>query len=279
MKIKTNYHTHTTFCDGKNSPEEMIQAALEKGFSILGFSGHSMYPHAADWHIPVKNHAAYFAEIKSLSEKYRDRIKILSGLEADYITCFADEYSVVKSEFKPDYLIGSVHYIATEKGFFTVDEKAENVAAGIKKLFNGNGKKAVQEYFFLEREMLSKGGFEIIGHPDLVKIRNVSLNFFNPNESWYRKELRLTAKAISKAGVIAEINTGGIARKSIDELYPSDEFLALLHEYSVPVTISSDSHSVSTIDFAFDRAEKSAFNAGYTELAYLDETGIKMQKL
>ena len=36
----TNFHTHTTFCDGQNTPEEMVLAAIEKGFSALGFSGH-----------------------------------------------------------------------------------------------------------------------------------------------------------------------------------------------------------------------------------------------
>ena len=26
-----NLHTHTTFCDGKNTPEEMVQAAISLG--------------------------------------------------------------------------------------------------------------------------------------------------------------------------------------------------------------------------------------------------------
>ena len=42
--IKTNYHTHTEFCDAKNTAEEMVLAAIEKNFSILGFSSHAMYP-------------------------------------------------------------------------------------------------------------------------------------------------------------------------------------------------------------------------------------------
>ena len=32
--MKANYHTHTVFCDGKNTPEEIILAAIEKGFSF-----------------------------------------------------------------------------------------------------------------------------------------------------------------------------------------------------------------------------------------------------
>ena len=65
MKIKTNYHTHTTYCDGKDNPEQIISVALDKGFSILGFSGHTINPLAADWHISAKEIDSYVKEIKS----------------------------------------------------------------------------------------------------------------------------------------------------------------------------------------------------------------------
>ena len=35
-----NFHTHTTYCDGKETAEQMVQAAIAKGFTRLGFSGH-----------------------------------------------------------------------------------------------------------------------------------------------------------------------------------------------------------------------------------------------
>ena len=53
--IKTNYHTHTTYCDGVNTAEEMIQSAIEKRFSILGFSSHSIYPFAKRKRIQKKS--------------------------------------------------------------------------------------------------------------------------------------------------------------------------------------------------------------------------------
>ena len=40
MKLKANYHTHTLFCDGTASPEDMVKQALRLGFDHLGFSGH-----------------------------------------------------------------------------------------------------------------------------------------------------------------------------------------------------------------------------------------------
>ena len=38
---KQNLHIHTKYCDGKDTPEEMVIAACEKGFQSIGFSMHS----------------------------------------------------------------------------------------------------------------------------------------------------------------------------------------------------------------------------------------------
>ena len=93
-------------------------------------------------------------------------------------------------------------------------------------------------------------------------------------------ELKATARAAKKAGVIAEINTGAISRGAMDDVYPSQEFLRLLADQNVPVTVSSDAHNAESLDCAFERAYSSAKKAGYTETAYLDEAcTIRFQKL
>ena len=277
--MKTNYHTHTTFCDGKNSPREMIEEALKKNFSILGFSSHSAYPHAADWHMDAVSHQKYFDEIRSLAKEYSDRIKIYAGLEADYIPQFACDFDWAYKQFSPDYLIGSVHYLTNDNGFFTVDDKLENVKEGLERLYSNNGKKAVCEYFDRQRQMVKSQKITIVGHADLVRIRNAQLKFFDEGDSWYKKELRTTAKAFAKAGVVVEINTGGLARGSIDDVYPSVEFLEFLRQAGAPITFSSDAHSVQCLDFAFDRAELAAIRAGYQEAAYIEDGQIKFYQL
>lgn len=268
-KMKTNYHTHTTFCDGRDSPEKMVLAAIDKGFHILGFSGHSMFPFSSTWHTPCQQHEAYIKEIKRLRHDYSGKIEILCGFEADWLPRFAMSGTEYCKQFAPDYLIGSVHYIVTEKGQFTVDDSAENVLDGVARFFGGDARAAVCEYFSQEREMLRKGGFTILGHCDLFRKRNGVLKLFDENESWYREEIRATAKEIARAGVIAEINTGAIARQAMQSCYPSDEFLALLHDARVPVTINSDAHNAETLDCAFDIAEAAAKKAGYTETFFL----------
>ena len=77
-ELKANYHTHTTFCDGSDTAEAVVQEALRKGFTHLGFSGH-MDPGVS------MDYAAYAQEICRLQAVYRDQIDILRGAELDNV--------------------------------------------------------------------------------------------------------------------------------------------------------------------------------------------------
>jgi histidinol-phosphatase (PHP family) len=259
--MKTNYHTHTSFCDGKDSPEDMVLAALDKGMDILGFSAHGMYPFASYWHLPVQHYGAYTAEIQRLKEKYRSRITILLGFEADYLPPLTTPDKKRYAPFGAEYLIGSVHYAAG--GAFCVDASAQEVADGIARYYGGDGKKFVCAYYKTVREMMASCDFDIVGHIDVIRKRNGELRFFDETEDWYAHEIELTAKQAAQSGLIVEINTGGIARKAINDVYPSLQFLTLLKKYNVPVMINSDAHNANDIDCAFDFAEERAKQAGY----------------
>ena len=67
-----NYHTHTTFCDGKNTPEEVILSAIEKGFSAIGFSGHGYTPY--DLRYCMHDPEAFKQAIPPLKEKYKNPV-------------------------------------------------------------------------------------------------------------------------------------------------------------------------------------------------------------
>lgn len=281
-----NFHTHTKFCDGKNTAEEMVWAAIEKGFSVLGFSAHSVHPLDPEfyspfdsiWSLPKADFPSYVAEINRLKEKYAPKIKILLGFEADYFEAekigLALPSKKAYAEFKPDFLIGSVHFINTPHGFYTVDNKPEAVKQALEDFYMNpktgkiDGKAAVCDYFEAERAMLSKGDFDILGHPDLIRVRNGALKFFDETESWYKEQLVETAKVIAKSGVIVEINTGAITRKVMDDVYPSATFLEILHEHKVPVCIDSDAHTTAMLDGEYERARNIARKAGYKDLVY-----------
>lgn len=78
MKLHANYHTHTTFCDGTDSAEAVVQEAIRKGFTHLGFSGHMDPGVAMDFE-------AYATEISRLQAAYRGQIEILRGAELDNV--------------------------------------------------------------------------------------------------------------------------------------------------------------------------------------------------
>lgn len=262
---KTNFHTHTTFCDGKNTLEENVLEAIEKGFDLIGFSSHSMLPFSSDWHLNIQDYGTYSSEIERLKTTYSDKIKILKGFEADYIPGMTLPSFSTYERFKPDYLIGSVHYVYDEKGTFIIDASPDELQKMLKDVFNDNVKEMVSTYFSLQREMLNKGDFNIIGHPDLITKFNDELKLFDESESWYKSELIATADEIAKKGVIAEINTGAISRGYKKVPYPCKTFLELLKERNVPITINSDAHEKNALDCAFEDAIQLAKSVGYTE--------------
>ena len=277
--ILANYHTHSNFCDGKNSLQEIAKSAYDNGFHYLGFSSHSAFPLASDCEMHYEDFSKYRDEIQKLKTEYQDKMEILYGYEADFLPPVSlPDYSFYE-ELNPDYLIGAVHYVFNhdrpENGTLTVDNSPEIVQKGIDKVFGGDKKKMVQTYFAHQREMLKTCDFDIIGHIDLVRRRNGKLNIFSENDSWYKKELLATAKEIAKAGVVVEINTGGMARKDTTSPYPSVDFLKILKKLDVPILFSSDAHSVENLQFGFDIATAHAKSAGYTERCYLTLDGWK----
>ncbi len=73
----SSVHTHTTYCDGKNTPSEMAQAALEQGLKTLGFSGHIYIPEDTSSSMSLENTKRYCAEVEALKQEYNGRLEIL----------------------------------------------------------------------------------------------------------------------------------------------------------------------------------------------------------
>lgn len=281
MTIKGNYHTHTSWCDGKAAPEAFIQEALNKGLEYIGFSAHAMFPFDDDWHMKVADYRDYFTAILELKEKYNGKIQILTGLEADYIPpATAPEYKIYRG-LPIDYIIGSVHFISkigkNSAEWFTVDGPMPEFSDGLGRIFNGDGKALVKEYFERERQMALTTDCDIIGHPDLVNWRISELHYVDPAETWFKDELEATAEAFAKSGKVVEINTGGMARCGMKVPYPAPEFLKLLCEKGVPVMINTDAHKPEFLTYGFDEAAEFARAAGYRELYYLTREGWNTQ--
>ena len=274
-----NLHTHTTYCDGKNTPAEMAAAAQKKGFAALGFSAHLAWPFDAGWHIAPRDIPSYIEEVAALKKEYAGRMDVFLGFEADYVSGFLYPERRILARWQPDFIIGSVHFVPTDLGrpapLLTVDDTAENVRRWLVECFDGDEKRAIRAYFAAVRSMAAECDFDIVGHADLIRRRNKELSFFDEGAAWYRDEARKTAEALAKSGKIVEINTGGIARGSTDTVYPSEEMLYVLCKNGAPITINSDAHAVATLDAAFDEAVRAAKAAGYRATVCLTQDGWK----
>jgi len=111
----SNFHTHTSYCDGKNTPEEVVLCAIDKGFSSIGFSSHGYTPF--DLSYCMMDTDGYIKEINSLKEKYKDKIQVYLGIEED-------AFSYVNREIF-DYLIGSSHYFLINGEYHPIDSDSE----------------------------------------------------------------------------------------------------------------------------------------------------------
>ena len=76
-----NLHTHTTYCDGIDTPEQVILTAIDKGFDSIGFSGHSYMYYAEEHSMSLEGTKKYKEEISLLKKKYSDRINIFRKLQ------------------------------------------------------------------------------------------------------------------------------------------------------------------------------------------------------
>ena len=252
--MKANFHTHTTWCDGKDTPRAVAESATAKGFDCLGFSSHAMLPgRFLDWALTPEKVPLYAADIRALAAEYAGRLRILCGVEADWLEGEAEPSYAAYSPVAPDYIIGSVHFIRTAGGNVAeVDKSPESMEASVRDFFGSDVRAFVEAYFKAVRESLAFD-FDIVGHPDLVRKFNAGGRYFDETAPWYVKAMENTADAIASSGKIAEINTGAISRGWLDDAYPSPAFRAMLRERGVRFVLSADAHSASAIDCAFDR--------------------------
>lgn len=261
--ITTNFHTHTTYCDGKDTPEEMIKAAIDNGFTALGFSSHSFYEPTKDYTMSLENEPQYFNEIKLLKEKYKGKIKIFCGIEQDYFS--------PPKRFNYDYSIGSVHCIEKDGVSITVDDSAKILNTFLDRFYGGDYDALAKEYFELVGDVLNKTNADIIGHIDLItkynekEKRTLSKCFFDYAEK--------AVKRLAPGGKPFEINTGAIARGYRTTPYPSPEILEMIKGAGGKIIFSSDCHNKDFLDCYYKEAENLAKSIGFTEQCIITENG------
>lgn len=81
--IKSDLHMHTTWSDGANSIQEMVEGARAKGYSHIVITDHSHYLKVANGLTPERLREQ-IQEIRELNDKYDD-IELFCGTEMDIL--------------------------------------------------------------------------------------------------------------------------------------------------------------------------------------------------
>ena len=157
-----NYHTHSTYCDGKNTLEEIVLYAIENGCPSIGFSGHGYTPF--DLRYCMKETEKYIEEVSRLKNKYNGKIEIYCGIEED-------AFSYIKRD-DYDYIIGSSHYIYKNGEYYPIDSSYERFKKCLE-LYNDDVIKFSTGNQIIADSIVKKGFVEvnesmITGEPDAI---------------------------------------------------------------------------------------------------------------
>ena len=265
-------HMHTTYCDGKNSAEEMILAAVSVGLKTVGLSGHSFTWFDTSYCMSEEGTAAYIEEVKALKSKYSDRIRVLLGTELDYWA---------EIDTTPyDYIIGSSHYLLKDDAYLDIDFSAELLMDEANQYFGGDMAAMAAAYYKQVGNIVKKTECDIIGHFDLVTKFNEMLpvqivgtsdprymtawmdavdRIFEDTAELRRsgKPNRLETLGLIEAGdkPVFEINTGAMAKGYRTTPYPAADQIKYIQNKGGKFVLSSDSHSTDKLCYAFDKIE------------------------
>lgn len=241
----TDLHTHTTFCDGKSTPEEMVEGAIERGITTLGLLAHSYVEFDKHYAIDPTRVGEFRAEVMRLREKYKDKIEILFGIEADlYAT---EVYGGT------DYVIGSVHYFRGEGKYYPIDAGPAMLMSAVDELFGGDVYAMAESYFEATSRVGEAVGATVVGHFDLITKFNENDVLFDTSCERYRRAWQRAVDKLLADGLCFEINTGAIARGRRTTPYPAAEIIEYIKARGGRLILSSDAHKAENLAFAFEK--------------------------
>ena len=263
----SNVHTHTNFSDGRDSVEQMVEAAIERGFTSLGFSDHGALSVDA---AAMRNEAAYREAVLAAKQKYAGQIEIALGYEHDAAAVDAD-----LSHY--EYVIESVHFLSRNGEYRPIDSSKAILQQAIDDLYGGDAIAMCVDYFASVNRSMERPEADVVGHIGLVTKFNEDGAMFDESDPAYRAAWMETIECAAKRNLIVEINTGAMSRGYRSAPYPTLEQLRYLRSLGGRITITSDCHRAEWIDFAFDKAVALARSAGFTSV-WLWEGGRFVEK-
>jgi len=235
----TDYHVHLrpdgagTLASDYFTPanvERYREAADERGIAELGCSEHVYRFRQA---LDVWQHPFWRENAVDDIDQYVDFARgqgLKVGVEADFVPGREDRMASLLDGRDWDYVIGSVHFVGDE----AVDHPDWDVWA----TRSVDPEKVWRRYFEWLGEAARSGLFDILAHPDLVKVWGSE----RPHpEGDLRRFYELAIEGIAESGIAIEVSTAGL-RKPVGERYPASPFLAMCLDAGCPIALNSDAH-------------------------------------
>src|SRR5215210_212788 len=238
-----DYHLHViAHGDRPMTVDNIIaycEVAKSRGLRQMGITEHDRYRDDID-----------LAAFQEAREKYQD-VELRLGIEIDFVPGAEERMDHDATVLPYDYVIGSVHRVDNEE----VDHPDHQEIYEKWETYD-----LYEAYYKNVREAALCGRFEILGHPDLIKI------FRKFPDRDITPMLEETADAIAESGIVVDVNAAGL-RKPIGEIYPSRDFLRMLHRRGIPIILSSDAHAADQVAAGYDKSLKLVHDVGYREVA------------
>ncbi|HSJ18328.1 MAG TPA: histidinol-phosphatase [Solirubrobacterales bacterium] len=271
----TDYHLHLRPDDPgataeryftQDNVERYRGAAREAGIEELGVSEHVYRFRQA---LGVTRHSFWVEQATDDLDAYCEFVRttpLRLGIEADYVAGAEDRIAALLEGRDFDYVIGSVHLV----GDRMVDHSGYDVWDG-----DPDPDEVWERYFDLLGLAARSGLFDVLAHPDLVKM-------WGPERPWPERDLRFhyepAVEAIGDAGVAVEVSTAGL-RKPIGEMYPSRELAEMCADAGAPFALSSDAHTPEQVGYQYQRATEMLRGLGVEEICVFERRGRRLEPL
>ena len=264
----TDYHVHLRPDDEGTTASEYFTAANaeryrevagERGIGELGVSEHvHRFVQSLDvWTHPWWRQNAH-DDIDSYCAFVREETDLRLGIEADFVAGREDRMASLLDAREWDYVVGAVHFLRDE----AVDMRGSDWDVWR----SGDPEKVWRRYFETLGEAARTGMFDILAHPDLVKVWGGDAPMPDGD---LRRFYELAMDGIADSDVAIEVSTAGL-RKPVGEIYPATPLLEMCLEAGRPVALSSDAHAPEDLGHEYERAVAWLADVGVTELAVFE---------
>ncbi|MCH5266223.1 MAG: histidinol-phosphatase [Lachnospiraceae bacterium] len=222
--MKANYHTHTKRCQHASGEDrEYVEAAIEAGYRVLGFSDHCPWVYPNDYVSNIRMRPSevdgYFASLEGLREEYKSDIQLLIGYEAEYIPVLMEAQDRFFKDYPLDYMILGQHFVGEEHNHNYAGAETDSV-------------EMLRGYVDLCIEGMKSGRYQYLAHPDLI--------YYTGDTKIYEREMKRLCEAMNEIDAVIEMNILGLA---IGRNYPDNRFWRIAKETGNRVILGMDAHS------------------------------------